>query len=501
MTYIISSLACTFSRVISCFILTLFRSLLLPPEPGILLMRRSVRPALIAWGLITSLLILQFIWTYSRHGFGGFQAFMQEAVYTHIPITLTSVLLTWLLTGLLLGLLLTGRITNGTVVPWAGFFILAFVYVNILRERFRYGDIDYYTQAAFALVRGESLPDTYFYPPLWATLLSALTSLGENGILLFAWIANVLSFLLFYFLLHRTLVLYQFEPNIAAVICTLFLLLNMPVLRTFMYVQVNFHMMNFILLALLFYRERPFLSALMLALAIHLKASPVVLLLAFLLEFNWRWLTWFTISMIMIAAVPAAIYGINPYFDFLHNFLALNAPRGLSMHDSSFDSAIGMTLSYVRADFTIVRFLVLLAKGLSAIIAIILCIRSRGFLSKDGSGTRLFDSIVPLFVAMTLLSPLVWEHHGVFLTLPFLLLLKKLESPAEWLLYATVYLLIFLMPTFDFFPWSYARWIGMLILFALVGITHQRSGNAFFPRLNAWGDALFARGQPTPKTL
>jgi hypothetical protein len=464
-------------------------------------MRRSVRLALIAWGSITSLLILQFIWTYSRHGLDGFQAFMQEAVYTHIPITLTSVLLTWLLTGLLLGLLLASRITKGTIVPWAGFFILAFVYINILRERFRYGDIDYYTQAAFALVRGEPLPDTYFYPPLWATLLSALTPLGENAILLVAWTANVLSFLLFYFLLHRTLVLYQFEPNAAAVICTLFLLLNMPVLRTFMYVQVNFHMMNFILLALLFYRGRPFLSALMLALAIHLKASPVVLLLAFLLEFNWRWLAWFAITMILIAAIPAAIYGINPYLDFLNNFLALNAPRGLSMHDSSFDSAISMTLSYVRADFTVIRFLVLLAKGLSALLAILLCIRSRGFLSPDGSGARLYDSIVPLFVVMTLLSPLVWEHHGVFLTLPFLLLLKKLESPTEWLLYGAVYLFVFLVPTFDFFPWSYARLVGMLILFALVGITHQRSENTFFPRLNAWGAAIFEKGQPAPRAL
>jgi uncharacterized membrane protein len=79
----------------------------------------------------------------------------------------------------------------------------------------------------------------------------------------------------------------------AALTTTLFLLVNMPVLRTFMYVQVNFHVMNFILLSILFYGSRPFLSALMLALAIHFKASPAILVLAFLLHFNWKWLLWF----------------------------------------------------------------------------------------------------------------------------------------------------------------------------------------------------------------
>ena len=160
-------------------------------------MTRTIRNALICWGSITGLIIFEFIWIYSRHGLAGFEAFMQEAPYTHIPITLASVALTWLLAGFLLWLILTGRITKATSLSWAGFFIIAFLYINILRERVRYGDIDYYTQAAFALIKNQPLPDTYFYPPLWATLLSFLTPLGENGILLIAWIANVLSFCCF----------------------------------------------------------------------------------------------------------------------------------------------------------------------------------------------------------------------------------------------------------------------------------------------------------------
>jgi hypothetical protein len=454
-------------------------------------MTRTVRNALIGWGCITVLMVSQFVWIYSRHGFAGFDAFMQEAVYTHIPITLASAAMTWLLAGFLLWLILAGKITKATGLTWAGFFTIALLYLNILRERVRYGDIDYYTQAAFALIKNTPLPDTYFYPPLWATLLSFLTPLGENGILLIAWIANVLSLLLFYVLLQRVLALYQFNSFAAALTSALFIIVNMPVIRTFMYVQVNFHVMNFILLSILFYRDRPFLSALMLALAIHFKASPVVLVLAFLLERDWKWLAWFGLNMILIAAIPAALYGIDPYVDFINNFLFLNAPHGLSLHDSSFDSAIGMTLSYVRADFVTVRVLVLLAKGAIAAITVFLCIRSQGFFSSEVIKPSLFDRLIPLFVGMTLLSPLVWEHHAMFLTLPFLLLLKKLESPTEWLSYGAVYLLVFLTPTFDYFPWSYGRLVGMLILLALLWKLRDRNGNAFFPAFNAWSEALF----------
>jgi hypothetical protein len=455
-------------------------------------MMRTIRNALIFWGGITGLIIFEFVWIYSRHGWSGFETFMQEAIYTHIPITLVSVALTWLLGGFLLWLIFTGKVTKATGLRWAGFFIIAFLYINILRERVRYGDIDYYTQAAFALTQNQPLPDTYLYPPLWATLLSFLTSLGENGILLIAWTANVFSLLLFYFLLHRTLELYQFKPYAAVLVTTGFILLNMPVIRTFMYVQVNFHVMNFILLCILFYRDRLFLSALMLAVAVHFKASPVFLVLAFLLDSNWKWLVWFAASLILIAAIPFVIYGIDPYLDFINNFLFINAQQGWSLHDSSFDSAIGVTLSYFRADFSLVRALVLSAKAITAVVVIYLSVCSTGFFSNGEGKGNLFNSLLPLFVGMTLLSPLVWEHHALFLTLPFLLLLKKLESSAEWILYGLVYMVVFLTPTFDYFPWSYGRLVGILVLLGLLWKTHARSINTFFPVFNAWAESLFS---------
>jgi hypothetical protein len=192
----------------------------------------------------------------------------------------------------------------------------------------------------------------------------------------------------------------------------------------------------------------------------------------------------------MITAFTVANNGLNPYFDFINNFLLLNAPRSLSLHDNSFDSVIGITLSYVRANPSIVRILVYLAKGTTALIAIILSLKTKTYYSEKENGSRIFNSIIPLFIAMTIFSPLIWEHHGIFITLPFLLLIKKLESPAEWTLFGISYLFVFLIPTFDYFPWSYERLPGMLILLALAWATVKRNDSQYFSTFNQWAESL-----------
>jgi hypothetical protein len=80
----------------------------------------------------------------------------------------------------------------------------------------------------------------------------------------------------------------------------------------------------------------------------------------------------------------------------------------------------------------------------------------------------LHNSLPPLLILMTLVAPIVWEHHGIFLGIAFLLLLGRLESGAEWAWFGTAYLLEFLLPTFDFFPWSYGRLVAPLIVLGLM---------------------------------
>ncbi len=194
----------------------------------------------------------------------------------------------------------------------AGFFLVMFVYLNFLRERFRYGDYAYYIEAATAMLQHKTLPDTYLYLPLWAAILQFIVPLGDQGVLTILWIMNMIALGAFYFLLHRLLERYGFSVRFAAVTAVFFILINAPIQRTLGFVQVNLLVMDLILLSILNYPKNTLLSALTLALAVHLKTSPAVLVLAFLLERDWRWLAWFALSFLIIAVIPVAINGISP---------------------------------------------------------------------------------------------------------------------------------------------------------------------------------------------
>ena len=207
----------------------------------------------------------------------------------------------WLSAGVLLYLLQAGRISSSNLLTVSGFFVVCWVYLNFLSERWRYGDYSYYLDAARNLYLNQPLPATYFYPPLWATLLQFLVPAGEDTFFIVLWLLDFASFVAFYFLLHRVLERYGFTARLAAVVTTVFMLANAPLLRTLVYVQVNLHTLDLILLALLLYPKRLFLSALMLALAVHLKGSPAIVVLAFLLEKDWRWLGWFVLSLALVA--------------------------------------------------------------------------------------------------------------------------------------------------------------------------------------------------------
>jgi hypothetical protein len=53
------------------------------------------------------------------------------------------------------------------------------------------------------------------------------------------------------------------------------------------------------------------------------------------------------------------------------------------------------------------------------------------------------------------------------------------------------------MPTFDYFPWSYGRLLGILTLLGLLWILRDRTSNTFFPAFNAWAETVFHwKGQP-----
>lgn len=450
--------------------------------------RAAVRSALIVWVALTLLIAIQTVWQ------GSENSLIQTGPHSILGITLTSVNLAWLLGGGLLGLIHFGKVNEKNVITWAGFFLVALLYLNILRERTEYGDIEYYIDAALSLYRGRPLPPEYLYPPFWAWFLKLFASSGEKGLLLVMWTLNALAVFLFYFLLHQVLRKYGFTSRLAALTTTIFMLVNMPLLRTLFYGQVNLHVVNLIFISLLLYPRTPPLSALALGLAIHLKIAPVVLALAFLLNRDWRWMMWFGLSLAAVGALPYLTDGLSPYLDFLNNSLLFTAERMTNFRETSIDTLFTVLGSLLNMDFTITRYgvyamkLVLLLAGLLVMRA---NIKSKTFFADDTQGAVIRNAMPALLLLMTLLSPLVWEHYGVFLTLPFLLLLMRLNSPGEGLMFGFLYFIEFLLPAFDYFPWSFARLLAALILLWLIWRTAARSDpSSAFEAANRWLEGL-----------
>jgi hypothetical protein len=462
--------------------------------------RRTNLIALITWAILTTLILASILFIALRWGQEGFELFIQEGVFTHLPTTLASVAFTWLLAGTLVYLLHTGGLNTSNLFTWAGFYLVAFLYLNVLRERFRYGDISYYIEAATSLYNNEPLPHFYFYLPFWATLLEFLIPLGEEAMLLIAWILNFLSTLAFYILLHKVLERYGFSPRLAALVTTVFMLVNTPLLRLLFYVQVNLHVMNAVFLSLLLYRRSPFASALFMSLAVQLKTSPVVLVLAFLLERDWRWLAWFLVGNLLLSSITLFVDGFSPYLDMFANVTRLAGGRTAVFHDNSFDSFFGFPSQVFAISRSMVQICIYAAKGLLALAAIAVLsrgVRSQAFYVENEQDARLLNAALPLFILMTLAAPVVWVHHGLFLTLSFLLLLKKMDSSTDWLLFGLAYLLQFLLPTFDFYPWSYGRLIAPLICLWLLWRNSAKQGpSPWFSRLDKWLNALPAIALP-----
>lgn len=457
-------------------------------------MKKNLRVALTFWLALTTLVIAHLTVIYLRNGMDGLSLFIQQWPLSNLVVTLEATAYTWVCVGIILYMLINNKINSNNALFIAGFFLVILVYLNILRERFRYGDYQYYLEAATALHNNQPLPDTYLYLPLWATILQFIVPLGDQGMLAILWTMNIIMLGLFYTLLVRVLEKYEFSNRFAVIITVIFMLLNTPLHRTLGYVQVNLLVMVLVMYSMLTFPKNIFLSALAMALAIHLKTSPAVLVLAFLLERNWKWMIWLALTFIIIAIIPIALEGTHPYFDYLTNIGILTRITDTNFHDTSFDSFFRFLNPFFGIKIEATRLITVGAKvalGLSTLYVMAQNIRNHTFANSDSKNKNMLNAMPALFILMTLTSPIVWDHHGLFVTLSFLLLIKTIESPALWMWFGFAYLQEFIMPTFDFFPWSFGRLLAPLIVLFLMGyISKNKQASTFFPAANRWFEKL-----------
>jgi hypothetical protein len=453
------------------------------------------------WLALTGVFVVSNAALLALAGPPAFGRLIQRGPLSSTPLTLAAVGMVWAALGAALGLLRDRafRARHGLAVLSALGIVL--LYANVLRERTQYGDLSDYLAAAHDLVGGAPLHGRYVYPPFLATVLAPLLPLGDGAVGVLMWAGNLLALALFVVLLRATLVRYGFGAGPATLATVLFAAVNVPILRTLGYVQVNLHVTNLILLALLAHPRVPLLSALALGAAVHLKASPAVLALPFLLVRDLRWLAGFAVALAGIALATAIPFGWGPFADFLDNARAIYLANPIAFRENSVDSLYRSALSLARLPLGLAWAPILVTKVVLAVWALRIMartLRHRTF-SGGGPAAPVLDGLPPLLVLMLLASPLLWEHHPVFVALPYLLMLRRIDTPREIALYGLAYTLEFLLPTFDFFPWSFGRLLSPILLLALMDATAARPQDGrLWPSLRAPAAARRQAGTGKP---
>ena len=219
--------------------------------------------------------------------------------------------------------------------------------------------------------------------------------------------------------------------------------------------------LDLLVIAILFSIQHPWFSGFFNAIACHIKLYPFVFLLPWAIKRRWLPAV-ATIVFFFLIVLAQAVTGNG--LDLWKQFLALFAefPKGHYFRDNSIHSVIFNTLYFLMLPFRKPGMELLFVSKVAHIlisIFLVLIFINRWRRQQDHEMIAVLESI-PLIL---LLSPLVWEHHFILL-LPYALWnLSRANHPLRARAFLGA-LMIFAIPTFDFFPFSYHRMVGMILM-------------------------------------
>ena len=338
-----------------------------------------------------------------------------------------------------------------------------------------------YWEAAQAVVAGETpYGRCYIYPPLLAQILATLARVSEpvGGALGFG--VDRADFLVFYafqggqvlaaalaaVVLQRLGRRWGMSPWVAAALTAALLIVDNPVLRTLRHNQINLWLLALTVLAVDVVRRRPLAAGGILALAIHIKLYPVVLLLPWVLARKWR-----AVGATVVATLVLGVVVTGRHPEQWGELVALGARVGEGLYFRN-NSLLGLVTNVVGVPLSsagvaigpLLQPLQWVGMALSLLAGGALVwrmVRRRG---QGGTATaRLAADTADAFALQLLLSPIVWEHHFV-LVIPVALHAAATVGRARllWVVAGTV--LMLWMPTADVLVLSHHRLAGLLML-------------------------------------
>jgi Glycosyltransferase family 87 len=391
--------------------------------------------------------------------------------------------------------------------------LVCFNYLSIISEYsgYTYKIYDYqcYEAAAKAVLAGitpyTNLGYIYTYPPLTAQVLAWLYQLIDRNISIIHLAdqsPEQIWGLVFYFYQCGQFLLiglayflgYRFAKNIglesvpASFLLAAILLFNNPLLRTLRHGQINLWLLDLFLLAVLLLQRYPLISGFLIAVGGHIKLYPLILLMPWGIAKQWKAVLG-TIASFFIILLIQTNGGTNwslweQFLGFFgsgsSNSLTIASPyvpdllRNNSLHSVIFNFSkgigkiLGIQIGFANVVFLLATLAVIVWFGFRFIKreqAYYALAKTAEIPTSDRRENtfRLYGHSVDALSLGLLISPSVWEHHYV-LAIPiavWAIATRGYEKP--WTVGISTFLM-FCLPTFDVFPFSYHRILGLLVL-------------------------------------
>jgi hypothetical protein len=374
------------------------------------------------------------------------------------------------------------------LVPILLFSLTAFAFLVWFSE---YSVISYdfsaYQNSANALLGGRSPygnEPAYIYPPLLVYLITFLYKTVQwisVNVFLTQMSTNEYFYLVFYLyqvsqycltLISFGLV-YLFARSLnhtrysAALLVTLLFLANLPLLRNFRLNQVNLWVLIVLLLAILLVDRYPVLAGAFVALGGHIKVYPLVALIPWLISRKWLAAASAVISGLLIfLAQLLLVHGWRHWVDFF-SYLQ-NVERGVALRNNSLHS-LAWNLAHLLlpggGDQIKTTTTTLLTIGLTALAVAWITrrywqrMKAPGLTDQDRFLGNFMDTIVLMFF----ISPSVWDHHLVA-AIPLAVWAATVGIDQLFGRVGLGLVLIFWVPTFDVFFFSYVHLAGIILL-------------------------------------
>ena len=161
-----------------------------------------------------------------------------------------------------------------------------------------------------------------------------------------------------------------------------------------------------------------------LALAILLKMYPALLLVYFALKHRWQTLKWTAYTLTAMGIAAGLQWGFARYIDYWH----LLGQSGIYPHTIANQSLIGVlsvTCTYLSPQQLKIIHLCLIGLTVGG-----LSLLSRDLPKRSPNVHLGLLEYSVWLTAATIISPISWGHHHIFLVLPLLALLGLVSSPA-----------------------------------------------------------------------